>query len=386
MSVEVRAPASGVLVEFLAAMDEVVEVGNALFKLDTTATAPASGAPAAPPTAAVPAAAPKAAAPAAPPKAAAPKAAAPKAAAAAPAANGGALFSGSVLSGSSAGYVDAMYACWKADPGSVHASWNAYFSGVDSGIDPAHAFVAPPTLSGHAVPAPGSGRGGAVGGDSGDTARTMHLIAAYQRRGHEMAILDPLGLEKPTPIKDLDPATYGFDMVADWERGLNLQGSMVQAVQGLMGNADVNDDGETTLHELVDFLQSIYCGTVGIEIEGVTDLDRLNWLRSRVEKAPTPYTKDEKRLILERLAFSEQFEEILAKRFGAMKRFGLEGAESMIPGLKVFLFIYFFTHGSSKSAPFGEPVSITSPLFLSVAQFLRVRGALRGPRRYWSTA
>ena len=38
---------------------------------------------------------------------------------------------------------------------------------------------------------------------------------------------------------------------------------------------------------------------------------------------------------MERLAFSESLESILAKRFGAMKRFGLEGAESMIPGLKV---------------------------------------------------
>ena len=44
-------------------------------------------------------------------------------------------------------------------------------------------------------------------------------------------------------------------MAADWERGLNLEGSFVKGVEGLMGNADVNQDGETTLHELVDFLQ-----------------------------------------------------------------------------------------------------------------------------------
>jgi len=121
---------------------------------------------------------------------------------------------------------------------------------------------------------------------AGDTAKTMHLIAAYQvrwhkiyivreeqlqakmekmasflvtlslhvhlcccfsfllhlpqRRGHEMAILDPLGLEEPTPIMDLDPATYGFDLAADWERPLNLEGAFVGNVKGLMGNADVN--------------------------------------------------------------------------------------------------------------------------------------------------
>jgi hypothetical protein len=55
-----------------------------------------------------------------------------------------------------------------------------------------------------------------------------------------MAILDPLGLEEPTAIMDLDPATYGFDLASDWERPLNLEGAFVGSVKGLMGNADVN--------------------------------------------------------------------------------------------------------------------------------------------------
>jgi 2-oxoglutarate dehydrogenase complex dehydrogenase (E1) component-like enzyme len=36
----------------------------------------------------------------------------------------------------------------------------------------------------------------------------------------------------------------------------------------------------------VDFLQQTYCGSIGIEVEGVTDLKKLNWLRSRIEKVP----------------------------------------------------------------------------------------------------
>ena len=68
---------------------------------------------------------------------------------------------------------------------------------------------------------------------------------------------------------DLDPATYGFDLAADWERPLKLEGAGTGAVSGLMGNADVNKDGQTTLHELVDFLQQTYCGSVGVEVDGV---------------------------------------------------------------------------------------------------------------------
>ena len=36
------------------------------------------------------------------------------------------------LSGANANYIDYMYAQWQEDPSSVHASWNAYFSGGDA--------------------------------------------------------------------------------------------------------------------------------------------------------------------------------------------------------------------------------------------------------------
>ena len=44
------------------------------------------------------------------------------------------------MSGANANYIDYMYAQWEQDPTTVHASWNAYFSG---GSD---SFMTPPTL------------------------------------------------------------------------------------------------------------------------------------------------------------------------------------------------------------------------------------------------
>jgi hypothetical protein len=44
------------------------------------------------------------------------------------------MLSTSFLSGSNSVYVDAMYDSWKADPSSVHASWNAYFANIAAGI------------------------------------------------------------------------------------------------------------------------------------------------------------------------------------------------------------------------------------------------------------
>ncbi len=57
-------------------------------------------------------------------------------------------------------------------------------------------------------------------------------IAAYQRRGHERADLDPLRLAGDRPrLRDLDPATYGFEP-GDADRPLRLASAPGSAVAG----------------------------------------------------------------------------------------------------------------------------------------------------------
>ena len=62
---------------------------------------------------------------------------------------------------------------------------------------------------------------------------------------------------------------------------------------------------------------------------------------------------DEKRLLLARISRSAGFESFLAKKYSSEKRFGLEGVEMMIPGMK---------HIVDKSTSFGvESVVIGMP-------------------------
>jgi len=49
------------------------------------------------------------------------------------------------MTGQNANYIDYMYSQWEKDPSSVHASWNAYFSGGDA------SFATPPTLGANAA-------------------------------------------------------------------------------------------------------------------------------------------------------------------------------------------------------------------------------------------
>jgi 2-oxoglutarate dehydrogenase N-terminus len=55
--------------------------------------------------------------------------------------------------GTNAYYAEEMYRHWKHDPSSVHASWDAYFSGMDKGLPSFKAFQPPPTH----LPSPADG-------------------------------------------------------------------------------------------------------------------------------------------------------------------------------------------------------------------------------------
>jgi 2-oxoglutarate dehydrogenase E1 component len=79
-------------------------------------------------------------------------------------------------------------------------------------------------------------------------------------------------------------------------------------------------------------------GHVGIQYVHIPDKDQCDWIRERVEiPRPWNYTVEEKRMILDRLMWSESFEKFMAGKYPNEKRFGLEGCESLIPGMKALI-------------------------------------------------
>ena len=101
----------------------------------------------------------------------------------------------SFLTGTNAVYAEEMHRAWLKDPSSVHASWAAYFKSLASGAHPAHAFT-PAPAPGQPMPV-SAGAGGAAPAPNSLQSRGMHVVRAYQVRGHERAQLDPLGLWDP---------------------------------------------------------------------------------------------------------------------------------------------------------------------------------------------
>ncbi|KAG7445780.1 2-oxoglutarate dehydrogenase complex E1 component mitochondrial precursor [Guyanagaster necrorhizus] len=235
--------------------------------------------------------------------------------------------------GTNSYYADEMYKHWRQDPKSVHASWDAYFSGMDKGLTSAQAFHPPPSLV--AAPADGAPAlyaGGAAELD--DHLKVQLLVRAYQVRGHHVAELDPLGI-LDADLADVHPPELELSRYGFTERDLDKD---ITLGPGILPHFATEDRKTMKLDEIIKLLKRIYCGAVGIQYVHIPDKENCDWIRERVEiPKPWNYTVEEKRMILDRLIWSESFEKFIASKYPNEKRFGLEGCEALIPGMKALI-------------------------------------------------
>ncbi|PPR07689.1 hypothetical protein CVT24_003898 [Panaeolus cyanescens] len=235
--------------------------------------------------------------------------------------------------GTNAYYADEMYRLWKEDPKSVHPSWNVYFAGLDKGISPSQAFQAPPTT----LPVPADGAPAlhaGQGAELDDHLKVQLLVRAYQVRGHHVAELDPLGI-LDADLADVKPPELELSRYGFTERDLDKD---ITLGPGILPHFATEEHKTMKLRDIIKLCKRIYCGAVGIQYVHIPDKEQCDWIRERVETPkPWNYTVDEKRMILDRLIWSESFEKFIASKYPNEKRFGLEGCEALIPGMKALI-------------------------------------------------
>ena len=151
--------------------------------------------------------------------------------------------------------------------------------------------------------------------------KAIALIRAYRIRGHLIANLDPLKMMERKYLHELHPADHGFKK-EDYNKKIYLHEYM--------------DLGYATINELLTFLKATYCSTIGAEYMHISDPIEKKWFRERMEKKENQlnFTATGKKFILNKLIQAEGFENFLAVKFVGTKRFGLDGAESLIPALE----------------------------------------------------
>ncbi|KAL3443062.1 thiamine diphosphate-binding protein [Aspergillus insuetus] len=261
---------------------------------------------------------------------------------AAPAEGSGVDASDSFLQGNTANYIDEMYLAWRKDPSSVHISWQTYFRNMEEGKMPiSQAFQPPPTLvptptGGVHQEMPGAGLGLSAGTDVTKHLKVQLLVRAYQARGHHKAKIDPLGIRGEAEAfgyskpKELELDHYGFT-----ERDLDEEFDLGP---GILPRFATDGRKKLALREIIAACEKIYCGSYGVEYIHIPDRKPCDWIRDRFEvPEPYKYSVDDKRRILDRLIWSSSFETFLATKFPNDKRFGLEGCESLVPGMKALI-------------------------------------------------
>ena len=149
--------------------------------------------------------------------------------------------------------------------------------------------------------------------------KVVRLIQSYRNRGHLKAKLDPLGMMERRLVEDLNIEFHGF--------------SEMDLDEEFYTDTFNTGKNKLPLREIVKRLEEIYCGNIGIECNHIMESQERRWFQKKFESKLQDYsfTDDEKYNIYERLNSAEGLAKYLSAKYPGMKRFGIDGAESLVP-------------------------------------------------------
>ena len=264
----------------------------------------------------------------------------------------------SFMDGANADYIDQLAAKHAADPASVDAQWAAFFKSLgDTEVDTKRQASGPSWARHDWPPQPHDDLTAALTGEwpvmapakdaraAGekivakaaeanisltetqiqravlDSIRAIMIIRAYRIRGHLAADLDPLGMVDRNTQPELDPKSYGFTE-ADMDRPI-----FIDNVLGLQ---------TASMREIIEIVKRTYCGTFALQFMHISDPEQSAWLKERIEGygKEIAFTREGRKAILNKLVEAEGYEKFLHVKYMGTKRFGLDGAESLIPAME----------------------------------------------------
>ncbi|WP_194851351.1 2-oxoglutarate dehydrogenase E1 component [Nonlabens antarcticus] len=224
----------------------------------------------------------------------------------------------SFLNAAHTAYFAGLYDEYLTNPDRVEPSWRAFFQGFDFGMESA-----------------GDGDVQVVYEDKGEDFcvdvsnqmrkefQVVQLIDGYRTRGHLFTKTNPVR-ERRQYTPTLDLSNFGLsdeDLSTDFESGELI---------GL---------GKTTLKNILDHLQKVYCQSIGVEYMYVRSPEQVKWIQSWLHRnANHPEFDNSKKIqILKKLNEAVSFESFLHTKYVGQKRFSLEGNESLIPALDALI-------------------------------------------------
>jgi len=205
----------------------------------------------------------------------------------------------SYLTRSNLEYLEQVYEEFKANPENIDKEWMRFFEGIEfskeKGLD--------------------KKKTSAVGGPE---LLAQKLVKIYRDYGHLKAKLDPLSLERLDDSKEFETFNdLGVENV-DQKQKFDFDSLGLK---------------NTTLFELIDFLEKTYCQKIALQAANCSPKAR-EWFCNEFEKPQFKTDNDKKIKILKHLARTESLEKFIHTRYVGVKRFSIEGCDTLIPMLE----------------------------------------------------
>lgn len=212
-----------------------------------------------------------------------------------------------------------LYEKYLQYPDSIEPSWRAFFQGFDFGSEnnAQEAFGIGETAE---IPEYDVG---AICADVIKEFQVVRLIDGYRTRGHLFTKTNPVR-ERRQYSPTLAIENFGlsqYDLKATFKAG------------------EILGIGDTTLEEIINHLERIYCDSIGVEYMFIRNPEEVQWIQNKLninDNQPN-FSAEHKKHILKKLNEAVAFENFLHTKYVGQKRFSLEGGESLIPALDTLI-------------------------------------------------
>jgi len=214
--------------------------------------------------------------------------------------------------------LDAKFAQWSEDPTSVEPTWAAFFEGFELGAEQARR-----KDSGKATQQKSDSDPYSTDSDFDFYGKIVSLIYNYRVLGHTQAHINPL---EDAPPRNPRLVLEKFNLSeADLDR--------------IAFNSFFRRNEKMKLRDMIDALETTYCGRIGFEFMHIHNTTVRHWIRERIEAHGARQCVDDNvkinslRWVLE----AEAFETFTGKKFIGEKRFSMEGGEGTMVILNAIL-------------------------------------------------
>lgn len=241
------------------------------------------------------------------------------------------------LFGSNAVFIEELYKLYLENPLSVDQSWQEFFSNFDQKQEVAKTtakIIFPDELAekkgdSKDVKSLTQHEGTHLKSSAAEFAasalylKALFMISSYRQKGHLLAKIDPLGLEKTKTKSDLKLNIEDFGFTAsDLDSIITLNGEFA----GIK---------ECTVSDLVNLLDKTYCSSIAAEFNHIEDQLEQKWLQDQLESfSAYKMSEAQSKEILQDLVKIEGFEQYIHTKFPGAKRFSIEGGDTSIVALK----------------------------------------------------